>query len=32
MKTILDPCCGGRMFWFDANHPNAVFGYAGEGI
>lgn len=17
MKTILDPCCGGRMMWFD---------------
>ncbi|MFM0503900.1 class I SAM-dependent methyltransferase [Paraburkholderia caffeinilytica] len=28
MKTILDPCCGSRMFWFDANHPSAVFGDA----
>lgn len=28
LKTILDPCCGGRMFWFDRSHPNAVFGDA----
>lgn len=28
VPLILDPCCGGRMFWFDANHPNAVFGDA----
>ncbi len=26
MKTILDPCCGTRMFWFDAEHPDVVFG------
>jgi hypothetical protein len=26
MKKILDPCCGSRMFWFDKNNPNAVFG------
>lgn len=25
MKTILDACCGSRMFWFDKNHPNAVY-------
>ena len=25
MKPILDACCGGRMFWFDRNNPNAVF-------
>lgn len=24
-KFILDACCGGRMFWFDKNHPNALF-------
>ncbi|MDR1461541.1 MAG: SAM-dependent methyltransferase [Azoarcus sp.] len=26
MKTILDPCCGSRMFWFDSKCPNAIFG------
>ena len=26
MKTILDVCCGGRMFWFNKQHPNAVYG------
>lgn len=25
MKTILDPCCGSRMFWFDKNDGRAVF-------
>jgi len=25
VKTILDACCGSRMFWFDKNHPNAVY-------
>jgi len=25
-KTILDPCCGGRMMWFDRTHPGVVFG------
>lgn len=25
MKKILDVCCGARMFWFDKNHPDAVF-------
>lgn len=24
-KTILDPCCGSRMFWFDKDHPNVLF-------
>lgn len=24
-KTILDACCGGRMFWFDKNNPDALF-------
>lgn len=23
--SILDACCGGRMFWFDAKDPRAVF-------
>jgi SAM-dependent methyltransferase len=23
---VLDPCCGGRMMWFDRRHPDAVFG------
>lgn len=25
-KTILDPCCGSRMWWFDRTHPAAVYG------
>lgn len=25
MKTILDACCGSRMFWFDRQHPDVVF-------
>lgn len=25
-KVILDACCGSRMFWFDKQNPNAVFG------
>lgn len=25
-KLILDPCCGSRMFHFDHNNPNVVFG------
>ena len=24
-KFILDACCGGRMFWFDKEHPNVLF-------
>lgn len=24
-KKILDVCCGGRMFWFDKAHPDALF-------
>lgn len=24
-KLILDACCGGRMFWFNKNHPNALY-------
>jgi len=24
-KFILDACCGGRMFWQNKNHPNAVY-------
>lgn len=24
-KTILDMCCGGRMFWFDRKDPRAIF-------
>lgn len=26
MKTVLDPCCGGRMMWFDRQHPDVIFG------
>lgn len=25
MITILDPCCGGRMFYFDKNHKNILY-------
>lgn len=25
-KTILDPCCGPRMFYFNPNNPDVVFG------
>lgn len=25
-KKILDPCCGSKMFWFDKNHPDVLFG------
>ena len=25
LKTILDPCCGSRMFWFDKKDDRAVF-------
>lgn len=24
-KTILDPCCGSRMMWFDRANPNVTF-------
>lgn len=24
-KLILDACCGGRMFWFDKNHPSVLY-------
>ena len=23
---ILDPCCGSRMFWFDKENPQVIFG------
>ena len=25
-KKVLDPCCGSRMFYFDRNNPDVVFG------
>lgn len=25
-KRVLDPCSGGRMMWFDREHPDVVFG------
>ena len=25
-KKILDVCCGSRMFWFDKNHPETIYG------
>lgn len=24
-KFILDACCGGRMMWFNKNHPNVLY-------
>ena len=33
-KPILDPCCGGRMFWFNKNNPHVLYGdhreYSGQ--
>lgn len=26
MKDILDCCCGSRMFWYDKENPNVIFG------
>lgn len=25
-KRVLDPCCGSRMFWFDRENPEVLFG------
>lgn len=25
MKKILDACCSARQFWFNKNHPSAIF-------
>ena len=25
-KRVLDPCCGSRMFWFDKNNQDVLFG------
>lgn len=25
MKTILDACCGSKMFWFDKNNENTIY-------
>ncbi len=27
---VLDPCCGGKMFWFDKENPNVLFGDCRE--
>lgn len=24
-KTILDACCGSKMFWFDKQHPSTIY-------
>jgi len=24
-KVILDPCCGGRVFWFDKHNPHVLY-------
>lgn len=29
---VLDPCCGGRMFWFDKKNPLCLFGDIRYGI
>jgi len=26
MSTVLDPCCGSRMMWFDKQDPRCLFG------
>ena len=23
---VLDPCCGSRMFWYDKDNPDVIFG------
>ena len=25
-RLILDPCCGSKMFWFNKNNDNVIFG------
>lgn len=25
-QRVLDPCCGGRMFWLDRSNPDVIFG------
>ena len=30
MNQVLDPCCGSKMFWFDKEHPIALFGDCRE--
>lgn len=25
-QRVLDPCCGSRMWWFDKNHPDVIYG------
>jgi len=25
MQTVIDVCCGSKMFWFNKNNPDAVF-------
>lgn len=29
-KEVLDPCCGSRMFWFDKQHPLALYADSRE--
>jgi len=31
-KTILDVCCGSKMFWFNKNNPSAIFMDKRSGI
>ena len=31
MGRVLDPCCGGRMMWFNRMHPDVVFGDCRSG-
>jgi SAM-dependent methyltransferase len=26
MKRVLDPCCGSKMFWFDRQNDDVIFG------
>ena len=30
-KPVLDACCGGKMFWFDKEHPNTLYMDKREG-
>ena len=31
-KFILDACCGGRMMWFNKNHPNTIYQDIRDGV
>lgn len=32
IPAILDPCCGSRMWWFEKNHPDVIYGDARREV